>query len=70
MQLTAPVMITGPLIEELKVVMLLLQPLDNATTQLSGQTYSTSSIVIPLIYNLERSISSVDTSAANYSDTA
>lgn len=70
---SAPIMITAREIEELKIVMLLLKPLDTATKQLSGQTYATSSIVLPLIYNLENSILSIETNSidsANSSNTA
>lgn len=62
---SAPIMITAREIEELKIIMLLLEPLDTATKQLSGQTYPTSSIVLPLIYNLEMSILSVETNAVD-----
>lgn len=65
---TAPIMVTACEIEELKIIKLLLQPLESATVQLSGQKYSTSSMVIPLVFNLERSIASVITTSSETAD--
>lgn len=51
---SAPVMISAKEINELRAIKTLLQPLENATKELSGQKYTTTSIVIPMIFNLEK----------------
>jgi hypothetical protein len=56
---TAPIMTTARDSETLTEVLHLLQPLEAATKEISGQQYTTSSLIIPLIYNLQKRISNL-----------
>lgn len=53
---TAPIMITAREIQEMYLVKNILQPLETATKEISEQKYTTSSIVIPIVHNLEQAI--------------
>ncbi|XP_072375547.1 E3 SUMO-protein ligase ZBED1-like [Diabrotica undecimpunctata] len=53
---SAPGMINAREAEELKEVQDILLPLETATKQLSGEKYTTSSIVIPMIFNIKKKI--------------
>lgn len=59
---TAPVMIPAKQIKELQEIKQILLPFQNATNEISGEKYATSSIVIPIISNLEKRISEQETS--------
>lgn len=51
---SAPAMINAREAEDLKEVQEILLPLEAATKQLSGEKYTTSSIVIPMIFNIKK----------------
>lgn len=61
----APDMVTGRELRELECVKQILQPLDSATNDISGQKYVTCSIVIPMLHNLEENVHKVSVNAQN-----
>lgn len=56
----APSMLTGVELAIIKDVINILRPIENVTTEVSGQHYATCSIIIPMIYYMTKAIESTN----------